>query len=766
MIYSKTLLKKLQSKSHPYFNSYLKKVETSPDLAKGTTLVSNRQVNLFQSDKNSLHFENNVVVLKNSEFLLNRIALNNRSLKETQYKTDNTPKKEENMINTKKVSALRNVNSSLLLPPAGVNTALSSLVLKDPKDGMQNNLVKAMVFNQELYRKDKNNYYNSYKNQIHNYIIEKYKNMDSFANLQGFIPSFLNPKSNLSQNRQQAYCVGEGKVDISNTNTNIYTKKIIIKNLLDQLSALIRKLENKEYLIKENSPINKETLNTNSKNNGNLTLISYTKGWNKKVDKIELDNIKKGSLLPENFVNYIIRNKASGIKGTIPVKQSSSQVSTGKERVASLREYLNLISNTKIAVNLAIPSNKNSLLSPPMNSSSKRIANSTDNMFDIFGALTRSETKPSGAGYLSSNLGLGEDQSKSKGLLFNYNKIISYNFLNSVNNTVQDQKSKTETGLQDRINKKELIEDLYKLLFYYFKSIYCLIGKPVIQFSPEKITINLFYFLNIPKRKVFRLFAIHNILKYKEEYIRRLSQKRHQRFVNKIKKQNRNSSVFTPISKINLLKQNTKKGYSGTFNKYNNIRLPFIKFRYFRAISRLKSKPEKIRELLFNLRESNLAKVFFNKFKIISNFLSNKFNKPIEFNLIRLHKPYLDSNILVNLLQLIVKNKKRKPRVAINKIYNKTKVSANKLSVINALYKKKANSKGVVYNKPSYLSGLSIYINGRLMREPILPRITTKKFESGASATGKVNFLDVSTITKKNRKGAYTIKIKTGQNLY
>jgi len=52
------------------------------------------------------------------------------------------------------------------------------------------------------------------------------------------------------------------------------------------------------------------------------------------------------------------------------------------------------------------------------------------------------------------------------------------------------------------------------------------------------------------------------------------------------------------------------------------------------------------------------------------------------------------------------------------------------------------------------------------MGEPIIPRITTKIFGKGASATGKVNFLDVARITKKNRKGAYTIKITSGQNFF
>jgi len=52
------------------------------------------------------------------------------------------------------------------------------------------------------------------------------------------------------------------------------------------------------------------------------------------------------------------------------------------------------------------------------------------------------------------------------------------------------------------------------------------------------------------------------------------------------------------------------------------------------------------------------------------------------------------------------------------------------------------------------------------MREPIIPRLTTKNFERGAISPGKVNYLDIATITKKNRKGAYYITIKSAQNFY
>lgn len=164
--------------------------------------------------------------------------------------------------------------------------------------------------------------------------------------------------------------------------------------------------------------------------------------------------------------------------------------------------------------------------------------------------------------------------------------------------------------------------------------------------------------------------------------------------------------------------------------------------------------------MLFNLRKFNLSKVFKDKFFLISKILSTKFNKAVEFQLIRLHHPYHDSNILINLISLNIsgtgKNNKKNARVAINKIYSKNQIkNTNDPNLLNN-----------IHQIPAFLSGIYIKIAGRLMREPIIPRLTTKIYERGASSTGKVNYLDVATITKKNRKGAYTIKIKSGQNFY
>src|SRR6266567_3622905 len=172
----------------------------------------------------------------------------------------------------------------------------------------------------------------------------------------------------------------------------------------------------------------------------------------------------------------------------------------------------------------------------------------------------------------------------------------------------------------------------------------------------------------------------------------------------------------------------------------------YIRLRVIKAISRLKNKINL--NLLFKLRKLSLNKVFHNKFKLICEILSNSFNRPVELQLTRLHHPYHDSNILVNILALNLKNKRKKASILLQKILSKNPVKdLNDPNLISA------NS------IPAFLSGLNIKISGRLMGESIIPRRTKKVFGKGASATGKVNYLDAARITKKNRKGAYTIKI-------
>jgi len=211
---------------------------------------------------------------------------------------------------------------------------------------------------------------------------------------------------------------------------------------------------------------------------------------------------------------------------------------------------------------------------------------------------------------------------------------------------------------------------------------------------------------------------------------------------------------------------------SYNFNKANNklIKNIYTLLEYsFISMSSLISKPvfeitpEKVvihlyffvfnNKSLDNSKDSNSFLIKnSNKLNKICHILSLYFKKPVELDLVRLHYPYFNNNILVNLLGLIIN--KIKVRFITKKLFKKaiiknpTKLNrTNRLTII-----------------PSFLSGIKIRIAGRLLTHRVVPRKTIKIIRRGALARGKVNFFDVARFTNKNKRGAFSITISSGQN--
>jgi hypothetical protein len=269
-----------------------------------------------------------------------------------------------------------------------------------------------------------------------------------------------------------------------------------------------------------------------------------------------------------------------------------------------------------------------------------------------------------------------------KGIFIYYNKFIGFNFNSNTN---------------------KLIKNIYNILYSSFKSMYCLISKPVFTITPDKISIQLFYYLFVP-----------NLLKLK---------------------------------KINLYKKNKNiniRNIRDLKYKHNNFKLEYSKYRRFK----------KNKMNLLNLSNNALTTVFSNKLQILCNILSNLFKKPVELNLIRLHYPYFDSNILVNLLNIMIN--KIKLRIIIRKLFANT--------VIKNLSNVNLNRNNNII--PAFLSGINIKVAGRLLTQRVVPRKTVKTIVRGASARSKVNFRDIATLSNKNRRGAYSITVKSGQNFF
>ena len=203
-----------------------------------------------------------------------------------------------------------------------------------------------------------------------------------------------------------------------------------------------------------------------------------------------------------------------------------------------------------------------------------------------------------------------------------------------------------------------------------------------------------------------------------------------------------------PITTI--LKEGTRLQSEGRRSQRSGERIPVIQ----------KQNRFKIRELytkryhLMKLANINLVKVYPLKFEKLCEVLNSLFNKPVELDLIRLHYPYNDSNILVRLLAFMI-NKMKLRRIT-RRLFNK--------AVVKSI--KKINNKDQVNIIPAFLSGMTIKVAGRLMKYKVVPRKTVKIVRRGSSSIGKINYSDISRFTNKNKRGSFTITIKSGQNFF
>lgn len=151
----------------------------------------------------------------------------------------------------------------------------------------------------------------------------------------------------------------------------------------------------------------------------------------------------------------------------------------------------------------------------------------------------------------------------------------------------------------------------------------------------------------------------------------------------------------------------------------------------------------------------SFIEIYEKKLEILCYILEKIFKKPVELDLVRLHYPYFDANIFVNILDKVIN--KIKIRKRIKKFIKKSKVTF--INPIKFLNRKK--------NKllPSFLSGFYIKIGGRLLTDRIVPRKTVLTIRKGTLTRNKFNFLDQARYISKNKRGAYSVTINIGQYL-
>ena len=467
-------------------------------------------------------------------------------------------------------------------------------------------------------------------------------------------------------------------LNLNSTSDNFFNTLVLTKKLIKNLFALSSKGISKD-VINNTSIFNLEKQNKNSK------LLISNSNLNPTFGQIKINSQNKiNKLTSKNLFNANISNNQRKIKGLnlleiivsslIAIKVLNSKILIKKNKIKLLK-YINLtmvtIRRNELLNNTNLNNNNNYII-PHQN---KVIPVVYNNKFNpIINQYIKAMT------IFNSN---STDSKSNKGSIFSFSSIIGYNFLSKNN---------------------KLIKNVYKFLSTSFYSMYCLISKPVFVITPDKIIIQLFYYLFIPN--LFK-HKIRNIKKFKNRILNR------NRF-NKFSAFNQNKFRFSNKFKYKKIKKTQRK----IFRKLSNI---------------------------------SLINLYPNKFKKICLILSRFFKKPVELDLIRLHYPYNDSNILVNLLGIMIN--KVKIRIIVRKLFRKAIIkNPNKLSNKNLTI------------LPAFLSGMNIRIAGRLLTQKVIPRITVKTIRRGALAKSKVNFSDVARLTKKNKRGAFSITISSGQN--
>nr|YP_010284347.1 hypothetical protein MN721_mgp10 [Pleurotus pulmonarius]AWL21264.1 hypothetical protein [Pleurotus pulmonarius]QBS47735.1 hypothetical protein [Pleurotus pulmonarius]QCP68318.1 rps3 [Pleurotus pulmonarius]UKQ56000.1 hypothetical protein [Pleurotus pulmonarius] len=430
----------------------------------------------------------------------------------------------------------------------------------------------------------------------------------------------------------------------------------LLNSLLHPSSTKISKITSKSYIKK---------LIVKGLSLGILSRTDLSNSKNIKIKGLNLLEIILSSIIAINILNSKISLKRKKIRLLKYINLASELSRSNSNNQNSQNISLSYLKNKN---NLSNYSNKNNFIIPIQNKNIPVVYN--NKLVPIINQYIKSMT--------IFNM-------KNKGSIFSYSSIIGFNFLSKNN---------------------KLIKNVYKFLSTSFYSMYCLISKPVFVITPDKIIIQLFYYLFIP-----------NLFKFKI--------RNRKKFFNR------------------LLKSKRAKSNRNFFNNQNKFRFS-NKFKY----KKIKKAQRKIFRKLSNI---SLINLYPNKFKKICLILSRFFKKPVELDLIRLHYPYNDSNILVNLLGIMIN--KIKIRIIIRKLFRKAIIkNPNKLENKNLTI------------LPSFLSGMNIRIAGRLLTQKVVPRMTVKTIRRGVLAKSKVNFSDVARLTKKNKRGAFSITISSGQN--
>jgi Mitochondrial ribosomal protein (VAR1) len=152
---------------------------------------------------------------------------------------------------------------------------------------------------------------------------------------------------------------------------------------------------------------------------------------------------------------------------------------------------------------------------------------------------------------------------------------------------------------------------------------------------------------------------------------------------------------------------------------------------------------------------SNLHSKFlilhYNKLEKLIKLLSKFFKKSVELELIRIYSPQNESNILANLIGIL--SNFIKFRYIHMKLFKVSKIKNLNKGINNRFTNNKI---------PSFLTGIYLNLAGRVLTQKIQKRVKSKVIQKGSLAKIKARLINTNRFINKNKRGTFSITIKTG----
>lgn len=306
---------------------------------------------------------------------------------------------------------------------------------------------------------------------------------------------------------------------------------------------------------------------------------------------------------------------------------------------------------------------------------------------------------------------------------------------------------------------------VYAILKYSFERMSCLISKPFFYETPKKMIIQIFYYSIFWDGFRYRQRPVKNHLLKTSSPASPFNEG-----VSTHSLENQNSYwVSLPSAKVSQATKNTKgSSFSTSFSSSNDIlqnETDFIaKIKSFKKVRVIQKKAENISKSLIEQRKQQIITNFLiknkKKFDKLCLILSKLLNKKVVLELNRVKRPYLDVTILAQLFHKNTQEKKSKIIRLISSLFytlsNKYDWASDSSRTMSA-----NNKKMKLHQTHGSLKGFFIKVGGRLLSQKIIPRISSKTYNRGKLARGKVHFVNTSRINNKHKRGAYSITITT-----